>query len=91
MLMLLAGTNPKVASERPSHASVVIVLATYSHVLPSMRADATEKFVGFCVGRVVIDPEKRSLCGNKTGFSAFHSTMVEAMNRRELLVFFLGR
>jgi len=39
-LMLAAGVNPKVVSERLGHASVVITLDTYSHVLPSIQADA---------------------------------------------------
>lgn len=39
-LMLAAGINPKVVSERLGHASVVITLDTYSHVLPSLQADA---------------------------------------------------
>lgn len=39
-LMLAAGVNPKVVSERLGHASVVITLDTYSHVLPSLQADA---------------------------------------------------
>ena len=45
-LMLLAGVNPKVAGERFGHASVVITLDTYSHVLPTMQQDATEKLAG---------------------------------------------
>ncbi len=44
--MVAAGLNPKVASERLGHASVVITLDTYSHVLPNMQADATEKLAG---------------------------------------------
>ncbi len=42
-LMLVAGANVKVVSERLGHASVVITLDTYSHVLPTMQQDATEK------------------------------------------------
>jgi integrase len=42
-LLLLAGENPKVVSERLGHASVVLTLDTYSHVLPSMQQAATEK------------------------------------------------
>lgn len=49
-LMLAAGVNPKVASERLGHASVVITLDTYSHVLPTMQADATEKIAGVLYG-----------------------------------------
>jgi integrase len=42
-LLLMAGENPKVVSERLGHASVVLTLDTYSHVLPSMQQAATEK------------------------------------------------
>ena len=35
-LMLGVGVNPKAASERLGHASVVITLDTYSHVLPTV-------------------------------------------------------
>ena len=39
-MLLLDGANPKVVSERLGHASVSITLDTYSHVLPSLQADA---------------------------------------------------
>jgi len=42
-LLLVAGENPKVVSERLGHASVVLTLDTYSHVLPSMQQAATDK------------------------------------------------
>ena len=42
-LMLLAGVHPKVVSERLGHASVKITLDTYSHVLPTMQREATER------------------------------------------------
>jgi Phage integrase family len=42
-LLLAAGENPKVVSERLGHASIVLTLDTYSHVLPSMQQAATEK------------------------------------------------
>ena len=45
-LMLLAGVHPKVVSERLGHASVKITLDTYSHVLPTMQREATEKLGG---------------------------------------------
>jgi integrase len=41
-MLLLAGVNPKVVADRLGHSSVVITLDTYSHVLPSLQADATE-------------------------------------------------
>ena len=42
-LLLLAGENPKVVSERLGHASITLTLDTYSHVLPSMQQRAAEK------------------------------------------------
>lgn len=42
-LLLLAGENPKVVSERLGHSSIVMTLDIYSHVLPSMQQAATEK------------------------------------------------
>ncbi len=42
-LLLLAGENPKVVSERLGHSSVMLTLDTYSHVLPSMQESATNK------------------------------------------------
>ena len=43
-LMLQAGVNPKVVSERLGHASISITLDIYSHVLPGMQEAAAEKF-----------------------------------------------
>lgn len=42
-LLLLAGENAKVISERLGHSSIVMTLDIYSHVLPSMQQAATEK------------------------------------------------
>lgn len=42
-LLLLAGENPKVVSERLGHASVSLTLDTYSHVLPSMQEESAQK------------------------------------------------
>jgi integrase len=42
-LLILAGENPKVVSERLGHATVMLTLDVYSHVLPSMQQAATEK------------------------------------------------
>ena len=42
-LLLEAGENPKVVSERLGHSSVVMTLDTYTHVLPSMQKSASEK------------------------------------------------
>src|SRR4051812_38646462 len=42
-LLLAAGENPKVVSERLRHASIVLTLDTYSHCLPTMQKSATER------------------------------------------------
>lgn len=42
-LLLQAGINPKVVSERLGHATIVLTLDVYSHVLPNMQEAATEK------------------------------------------------
>ncbi len=42
-LLLVAGENPKVVSERLGHSSVTLTLDTYSHVLPDMQKAATQK------------------------------------------------
>lgn len=42
-LLLLAGENPKVVSERLGHSKVSITLDIYSHVLPSMQRQAAAK------------------------------------------------
>lgn len=41
--LLSAGVNPKIVSERLGHASVVLTLDTYSHVLPNMQQNATDE------------------------------------------------
>jgi integrase len=42
-VLLMAGVNPKVVSERLGHASIVITLDTYSHVLPDMQDEVVAK------------------------------------------------
>jgi integrase len=42
-LMLANGEHPKVVSERLGHATVGITLDTYSHVLPTMQAEAAAR------------------------------------------------
>ncbi|EIJ81813.1 integrase family protein [Bacillus methanolicus PB1] len=43
-LMLKAGVQMKVVSERLGHSSIKITMDTYSHLLPSMEQDAVERF-----------------------------------------------
>ena len=49
-LLLAAGENPKVVSERLGHASIVLTMDTYSHVLPTMQKSATEKLTALLRG-----------------------------------------
>ncbi|WP_051344095.1 tyrosine-type recombinase/integrase [Alicyclobacillus herbarius] len=42
-LLLAAGENPKIVSERLGHASVNMTLNRYSHVLPDMQKSAADK------------------------------------------------
>lgn len=51
-LLLAAGENPKVVSERLGHASVALTLDTYSHVLPSMQQAASEKLESLVFSKV---------------------------------------
>ena len=39
-LMLVRGVHPKVVSERLGHAGIAITLDTYSHVIPTLQAEA---------------------------------------------------
>jgi len=41
-LLLQAGINPKIVSERLGHSTIVLTLDVYSHVLPTMQEEATE-------------------------------------------------
>lgn len=43
-LLLKAGVNPKVVSERLGHSSVAFTLDTYAHVMPGMQPEAAEQF-----------------------------------------------
>ncbi len=50
-LLLAAGENPKVVSERLGHASVALTLDIYSHVLPSMQQQAAERLEAMLFNR----------------------------------------
>ena len=49
-LLLLAGENPKIVSERLGHAGVMLTLDTYSHVLPGMQAESARKLDAMLFG-----------------------------------------
>jgi integrase len=42
-LLLTEGTNPKVVAERLGHSSTAMTMDIYSHVLPSLQQEATER------------------------------------------------
>ncbi len=42
-ILMAAGENPKIVSERLGHSNINLTLDTYSHVLPNMQREATEK------------------------------------------------
>ena len=50
-LLLAAGENPKVVSERLGHASITLTLDTYSHVLPSMQQGAADRLESILFNR----------------------------------------
>ena len=50
-LLLAAGENPKVVSERLGHASITLTLDTYSHVLPTMQQGAADRLEAMLFGR----------------------------------------
>ncbi len=55
-LLMKAGVHPKVASERLGHASIMLTLQTYSHVLPQMQQEAAAIFAASVGDGVDQDP-----------------------------------
>ena len=49
-LLLRQGVHVKAVSERLGHSTVGITLDTYSHVLPDMQEEATEKLEAMLAG-----------------------------------------
>ena len=52
-LLLAQGVHPKVVQERLGHAQISLTLDTYSHVLPSMQADAANRLDSMLVAASV--------------------------------------
>jgi integrase len=46
-LMLQAGINPKIVSERLGHTNIQMTLGTYSHVLPGMQEESVSRLETF--------------------------------------------
>jgi len=53
--MLQQNVNPKVVQERLGHSDITLTLNTYSHVLPAMQEEATEKVDQLLTGIDVSD------------------------------------
>ena len=49
-MLLQAGVPGKVVSERLGHATVMITLETYAHVMPGMQAEAAATFARLMSG-----------------------------------------
>jgi integrase len=49
-LLMSQGLSPKIVSERLGHANINITLGTYSHVLPTMQQEASEKLEKLLLG-----------------------------------------
>ena len=49
-LLLAAGDNPKIVSERLGHSTITLTMDTYSHVLPDMQQASAEKLEGMLFG-----------------------------------------
>jgi integrase len=44
-LLLCAGENPKVVSERLGHARIILIMDAYSHVLPDTNNPSFQEYV----------------------------------------------
>lgn len=49
-LLLAAGEHPKVVQERLGHSSITLTLDTYSHVVPAMQENATQRLDNLLLG-----------------------------------------
>lgn len=66
-LALAAGIHPKVVSERLGHSSIGITLDLYSHVTPSLQAEAAEKLGAVLLGRRMSVAQPSSASIARTG------------------------
>jgi integrase len=57
-LLLSKGVSPKVVAERLGHATIVLTLDTYSHVLPTMQKRATEELETMLFAKAKISSKK---------------------------------
>ena len=69
-VLLGAGVNVKVVSERLGHASVAFTLDTYAHVMPGMQESAAEELDRFLLPEIVISEnvvKRLSRCWQRGG------------------------
>lgn len=59
-LLLIAEENPKVVAERLGHSTIVLTMDTYSHVIPTMQRNATDKLTKMLYERPKKPHEKQS-------------------------------
>lgn len=64
-LMLAAGVNPKIASERLGHANIAITMDFYQHVSTDLQRTASSAFSTMLAGRSRI--KRRSTVGSRSG------------------------
>ena len=62
-LRLANGENPKIVSEMLGHASIVLTLDTYSHVLPEMQAASAARL------ETLLFPSTPAVIGRKSQHS----------------------
>lgn len=66
-LLLCAGVNPKIVSERLGHGSITMTLDTYSHVMPGMQSVATDALSkSLATNRLQSDVKQEGQNVNKT-------------------------
>ena len=68
--MLQQGVHPKVVQERLGHADISLTLNTYSHVLPSMQANAAEKMDDLLGHPIDVSKEFGKLAEQKSTYEA---------------------
>ena len=80
-LMLHQGVHPKVVQERLGHADIGITLNVYSHVLPSMQADAAVKMDDILCKPIDVSREIKKVEELKSLYSAWSSNEISNIVR----------
>ena len=79
--MLHQGIHPKVVQERLGHADIGITLNVYSHVLPSMQADAAVKMDDILCKPIDVSREIKKVEELKSLYSAWSSNEISNIVR----------